>query len=389
MEKIILLKFGELVLKGLNKGHFEKLLLNSVKKAISPYGSFKVYAMQSAGYVEPLDGSADMDSAYEACQKVFGISALSLSAICGKDMDEIYTTAKEFLGGRLSSVKTFKVEAKRSDKLFKYRSPDICMLVGEQLLEAFDNLSVDVHNPDITVTVEIRDKYACIHELAEKGAGGMPTGSNGKGMLLISGGIDSPVAGYMMAKRGMALGGVHFFSHPYTSDRAKEKVFTLLLKLKAYCGPIKLSIVPFTEIQEAIRAGCNEEYFTLVMRTFMMKIADAVAQKEYCGALITGESLGQVASQTLEAIGVTDKYSELPVLRPVVGLDKEEIISIARKIDTFETSILPYEDCCTVFTPKHPKTKPRAEAVAQELSKLDVDALMERALAGIEIMMID
>ena len=389
MRQIILFKLGEVALKGQNRRRFEKLLLDGVKRACAPFGSFHAYIAQSTGYVEPQDDTADVPGAYGACKKVFGISTICLAALCGKDMDEIYRTADEFLGPRLSELRTFKVEAKRADKQFPLRSPEICAEVGGHLLDAFPHLRVDVHRPDAIVYVEIRDRYACIHELAEKGEGGMPTGSGGRGMLLISGGIDSPVAGYMLARRGVVLNAVHFFSYPYTSERARDKVIALLKKVAQYSGRIHLHVVPFTEIQERMREKIDEEYFTLVMRAFMMKIADRVAKETNCGALITGESLGQVASQTMEALAVTNSFCTLPVLRPVVGMDKEDIVRIARRIDTLETSILPYEDCCTVFTPRHPKTKPQLGAVLRQLEKLDVEALIERAVGGIEWQMIE
>ncbi len=385
MEKCILLKYGELILKGLNKGRFEKLLLSHIRSAIAPYGEFSVYTMQSAVYVEAKSGcECDFEGAYEAAKKVFGIAALSLCALCEKDMEAIKETAAQFLADRLQEVKTFKVEAKRADKRFPLGSPQISAEVGGYLLEKFPHLKVDVHNPDLIVMAEVRDQKACVHEASEKGAGGLPVGANGKAMLLISGGIDSPVAGYMMAKRGVSLSGVHFFSYPYTSERAKDKVKTLLRTVARYSGNIHLTVVPFTEIQEAIRDHCEEDYFTLVMRAFMMIISEKVAKNKKCGALITGESLGQVASQTMEAIGVTESFTDMAVLRPVIGMDKVEIIEIAHKIDTFETSILPYEDCCTVFTPRHPRTKPKEFAVRAQMNKLDVEGLIERAMAGIE-----
>ena len=382
MKKIILLKFGEIILKGLNKRHFESMLIGSVRSRVAPYGNFKAYALQSAGYVEPLDDDADVDEAYKACCKVFGVTSLSLSAVCEKDIEKIKSTVSEFLDEVLKGASTFKVEAKRSDKKFPMKSPEICETVGEYILDNYPNLSVDVHTPEVTVWVEIRDEKACVHANPQRGAGGMPCGSNGKGMLLISGGIDSPVAGYMMAKRGLELEAVHFFSYPYTSERAKDKVLQLASKVAGYSGPIRVHVVPFTHIQELIRDNCKEDYSTLVMRAFMMRIADRLAKNNGCGALITGESLGQVASQTLEALNVTDTYSDTCVLRPLIGMDKIEIIEIARKIDTFDTSILPYEDCCTVFTPKHPKTKPHREDVKEQVELLDVDALIDEAVRG-------
>ena len=389
MRRIILFKLGEVALKGQNRRRFEKLLLDGVRRACAPVGDFHAYIAQSTGYVEPRDGAADVTAAYAACKKVFGISTVCLAALCDKDMDAIYRTVDAFLGPRLREIRTFKVEAKRADKQFPLRSPEICAEMGGRLLGAFPHLKVDVRCPDAIVYVEIRERYACIHELAEKGEGGMPTGSGGRGMLLISGGIDSPVAGYMLARRGVVLNAVHFFSYPYTSERARDKVITLLKKVAQYSGRIHLHIVPFTEIQERMREKVDEEYFTLVMRAFMMKIADRVAKDTNCGALITGESLGQVASQTMEALAVTNSFCTLPVLRPVIGMDKEDIVRIARRIDTFETSILPYEDCCTVFTPRHPKTKPQLNAVLRQLHKLDADALIDRAVEGIEWRMIE
>ncbi len=382
MKKIILLKFGEIILKGLNKRHFESMLIGSVRSRVAPYGNFKVYALQSAGYVEPLDDDADVDEAYKACCKVFGVTSLSLSAVCEKDIEKIKDTVSEFLDDVLKSASTFKVEAKRSDKKFPMKSPEICETVGGYILDNYQNLTVDVHDPEVTVWVEIRDEKACVHANPQRGAGGMPCGSNGKGMLLISGGIDSPVAGYMMAKRGLELEAVHFFSYPYTSERAKDKVLQLASKVAAYSGPIRVHVVPFTHIQELIRDNCKEDYSTLVMRAFMMRIADRLAKNNGCGCLITGESLGQVASQTLEALNVTDTYSDTCVLRPLIGMDKIEIIEIARKIDTFDTSILPYEDCCTVFTPKHPKTKPHREDVKEQVELLDAEALIDEAVRG-------
>ena len=390
MEKCILLKYGELILKGLNKGRFEKLLLSHIRSAIAPYGEFSVYTMQSAVYVEAMSGcDCDFEGAYEATKKVFGIAALSLCAMCEKDMEAVKATAAAFLADRLQEVKTFKVEAKRADKRFPLGSPQISAELGGYLLERFPHLKVDVHNPDIVVMAEIRDQKACVHEASKKGAGGLPVGANGKAMLLISGGIDSPVAGYMMAKRGVSLSGVHFFSYPYTSERAKDKVKTLLRTVARYSGNIHLTVVPFTEIQEAIRDHCEEDYFTLVMRAFMMMISEKVAHNKKCGALITGESLGQVASQTMEAIGVTESFTDMAVLRPVIGMDKVEIIEIAQKLDTFDTSILPYEDCCTVFTPRHPKLNPSLEQILEEEAKLPLAELEEAAYRSLEFVRID
>lgn len=381
MKEIILVKNGELVLKGLNRCSFEDVLIKNMKRHLAPLGDFKFTKSQSTIMVEPEDADTDLDDAAECLKKVFGIAALSRAAVCEKDMNCIIKTALAYLEDELSGAKTFKVEAKRSDKKFPLKSPEICRETGGAILKKFNHLKVDVHNPEITVTVEIRDNYAFVRGNNIKGAGGMPTGTSGRAAVLISGGIDSPVAAYMMAKRGIELISVHFASPPYTSELAEMKVLDLLKKVSAYCGTITTYIVPFTEIQEAIRDYCPEEYFTLVMRRIMMKISDRIARRQNCLALITGESVGQVASQTIYALGCTDCASTLPVFRPCIGMDKDEIVSISRKIDTFETSIQPYEDCCTVFTPKHPRTKPKLEDVLEAEGKIEnLEEMMQTAI---------
>ncbi len=381
MKEIILVKNGELVLKGLNRCSFEDVLIKNMKRHLAPLGDFKFTKSQSTIMVEPEDADTDLDDAAECLKKVFGIAALSRAAVCEKDMNCIIKTALAYLDDELSGAKTFKVEAKRSDKKFPLKSPEICRETGGAILKKFNHLKVDVHNPEITVTVEIRDNYAFVRGNNIKGAGGMPTGTSGRAAVLISGGIDSPVAAYMMAKRGIELISVHFASPPYTSELAEMKVLDLLKKVSAYCGTITTYIVPFTEIQEAIRDYCPEEYFTLVMRRIMMKISDRIARQQNCLALITGESVGQVASQTIYALGCTDCASTLPVFRPCIGMDKDEIVSISRKIDTFETSIQPYEDCCTVFTPKHPRTKPKLEDVLEAEGKIEnLEEMMQTAI---------
>lgn len=381
MKEIILVKNGELVLKGLNRCSFEDVLIKNMKRHLAPLGDFKFTKSQSTIMVEPEDTDTDLDDAAECLKKVFGIAALSRAAVCEKDMNCIIKTALAYLEDELSAAKTFKVEAKRSDKKFPLKSPEICREAGGAILKKFNHLRVDVHNPEITVTVEIRDNYAFVRGNNIKGAGGMPTGTSGRAAVLISGGIDSPVAAYMMAKRGIELISVHFASPPYTSELAEMKVLDLLKKVSAYCGTITTYIVPFTEIQEAIRDYCPEEYFTLVMRRIMMKISDRIARRQNCLALITGESVGQVASQTIYALGCTDCASTLPVFRPCIGMDKDEIVSISRKIETFETSIQPYEDCCTVFTPKHPRTKPRLEDVLEAEGKIEnLEEMMQTAI---------
>ena len=384
MNEMILIKLGELVLKGLNRRSFEDKLQANIHRRLHPFGQFRVYTRQSTTYVEPKDDSCDVRGAYEALKKVFGIAGLSLACPCEKDKDAILTTAKEFLDERLRTAKTFKVETKRADKTFPIPSIQLSQYVGGELHEAYENLEVDVHNPELTVYVEIRDYAAYVHANPEPGAGGLPVGINGRAVSLLSGGIDSPVASYMIAKRGVALEMVHFFSYPYTSPEAKEKVLDLARLLTPYCGRLTVHVVPFTAIQEELRRSCPEELFTVIMRRFMMRISEAVAKRCGAKALVTGECLGQVASQTMEAMNVTGAVVNLPVLRPVIGMDKEEIVQIARKINTFETSILPYEDCCTVFTPRHPRLRPLPGEVEAAEAKLDIEAMVQAAVDGIE-----
>lgn len=380
MKEIILVKNGELVLKGLNRNSFEDVLIKNMKRHLADIGKFSFTKSQSTIMVEPESDETDLDDAAEALKKVFGIAALSRAAVCEKNIEDIIRTAKEYLEDELLTAKTFKVEAKRSDKKFPLNSPQICRELGGQILKAFHHLKVDVHNPDIVVTVEIRDRFAFVRGNNIKGAGGMPTGTSGRAAVLISGGIDSPVAAYMMAKRGIELISVHFASPPYTSELAEMKVMELLKKVAAYSGTITTYVVPFTEIQEAIRDYCPEDYFTLVMRRIMMKISEEIAKGQNCMALITGESVGQVASQTIYALSCTDSATDMPVFRPCIGMDKNEIIAVSRKIDTFETSIQPYEDCCTVFTPKHPKTKPKLQDVIDAENRIPkLDEMMKTA----------
>lgn len=383
MKEIILVKNGELVLKGLNRSSFEDVLIKNMRRHLEDLGEFKFTKSQSTVMVEAPNDETDLDDAAERLEKVFGIAALSRAAVCEKNMQSIIKTAREYLEDELSLANTFKVEAKRSDKKFPLKSPEICRELGGALLKTFGNLKVDVHNPDVVVTVEVRDNHAFVRGNNIKAAGGMPTGTSGRGAVLISGGIDSPVAAYMMAKRGIQLVAIHFASPPYTSELAEMKVLDLLRKVAAYSGTITTFVVPFTEIQEAIRDCCPEEYFTLVMRRIMMKISCDIAKQQNCLALITGESLGQVASQTIHALGCTDAVSDLPVFRPCIGMDKDEIVAISRKIDTFDTSIQPYEDCCTVFTPKHPRTRPKPQDVEDAESKITgLEDMIKRAEVG-------
>lgn len=383
MNDMILLKQGEIVLKGLNKRSFEQKLLSNIRKRLKRFGEFDVYSVQSTVYVEPKDG-ADVDGAFESLQKVFGVVALSRAAACEKDKDKIVECAKTYLAGQMRCARSFKVETKRSDKAFPMTSIQVSQYVGGELSEAFPEVAVDVHDPELLVHVEIRDYAAYVHARPTPGAGGMPIGSNGRAVTLLSGGIDSPVSTYMIAKRGVKLIPVHFFSFPYTSEMAKQKVLELATLLTDWCGEMKVEIVPFTHIQEEIRAKCPEEYFTLVMRRFMMRIASRIAYRNGCKAIVTGENLGQVASQTMEAMACTQAVTDLPVLQPLIGMDKEEIVTVARKIGTFDTSILPYEDCCTVFTPRHPKTKPNVSELEEIEQALDVEGLVNEAMAGIE-----
>lgn len=383
MKEIILIKNGELALKGMNRNSFEDKLIKNMKHRLSSMGAFEFTKSQSTIMVDPLSDDIDLDDATEALSKVFGIAALSRACVCEKDLDDIKSTARDYLQEQLEEAKTFKVEAKRSDKKFPLKSPEICREVGGFLLSKFNHLKVDVHNPDIIVTVEVRDKYAFVRGNNIKGAGGMPTGTGGRAAILISGGIDSPVAAYMMAKRGIELCAVHFASPPYTSELAELKVMELLKEVAQYAGVITTYVVPFTKLQEAIRDCCPEEYFTIIMRRIMMQISEIIARSQNCAALITGESVGQVASQTMHALACTDCAANMPVFRPCIGMDKDEIVAISRRIGTFETSIQPYEDCCTVFTPKHPKTRPQIDDVIKAQQKIEnLDALINEAVDG-------
>lgn len=384
MKEIFLLKLGEIVLKGANKRQFEDKLRQNIRRRMKSFGDFDVYIMQSTVYVEPLDDDADLEGAWEACRSIFGLVSLCRCRACNKDIESIFNTIEEYLGDDLDCAESFKVESKRSDKTFPLTSIAISQEIGGRIAEAHPTCQVDVHHPDYTVFVEVRDLAAYVHGPAVPGAGGLPTGVGGRAMCLLSGGIDSPVAAYMIAKRGVEIEAVHFFSYPYTSQMAKDKVMELARLVTKYCGRMTVNIVSFTEIQEAIRDNCPEEFFTLIMRRFMMEIAQKIAKDDGCKALITGENLGQVASQTMEAMTVTGAVVDIPVFMPLVGMDKEEIISIARKIGTLETSILPYEDCCTVFTPKHPRTKPKLGQVLNAEKTLDRTHLIEQALLSVE-----
>lgn len=385
MKEVILIKNGELALKGLNRSTFEDILVKNIRRRLKSAGDFDYIKSQSTIIIEPKDENCDFEAAQEAVSRIFGIAGFSRAAAVEKDFDKVIEISGAYLEGALKNAKTFKVEAKRSDKKFPLASPEISREMGGHLLSVYPHLKVDVHNPEVTVMVEVRDKYIFLHGTQIKGAGGMPVGTGGKAGILISGGIDSPVAAWMMAKRGIELTAIHFASPPYTSKRAEMKVVTLLEKVAKYSGRMTMFTVPFTEIQEQIKDNCPEELFTLIMRRAMMKAAEKIARKENCQALITGESVGQVASQTIYALACTDAAANMPVFRPLIGMDKDEIIEISRKTDTFETSILPYEDCCTVFTPKHPKTRPNLGDIEKAEQLIPLDELVEKAVNGAQI----
>lgn len=389
MKEIILIKNGELALKGLNRCTFEDIMIKNIKRRLKDLGKVEVKKAQSTIYIDPKEESFDFEEALERISYIFGIAAFSRACVCEKNMEDILSKSVSYLENTLKNAKTFKVEAKRSDKKFPLKSPEICRELGGVLLSHFDHLKVDVHNPDVVVNVEIRDFSAYVRAEQIAGAGGLPVGTAGTASILISGGIDSPVAAWTMAKRGLRLNAIHFASPPYTSARAEMKVKTLLSKVAKYSGSINLAIVPFTEIQDEIAKNCPEDYFTLIMRRMMMRISENIAKSTGSLALITGESLGQVASQTLPALVTTDNVTNIPVLRPLIGMDKEEIITISRKIDAFETSILPYEDCCTVFTPKHPKTRPTVELCEKAEEGLDIERLIQTALEETQYTYID
>ena len=388
-DEIFLLKMGEMVLKGLNRRTFEERLMGNARRRLQKYGKFRIYSRQSITYVEPKEETCDMEGAFQTLQTLFGVVGLSRAKACQKTPEAILETAKTYLREDLLGAASFKVESKRSDKSFPMTSIQLSQFVGGELNEAFPHIRADMHNPEVVVHVEVRDFAAYVHANPTPGAGGLPVGVGGKAVSLLSGGIDSPVASWMMAKRGVALEMVHFFSYPYTSPEAKEKVLELARLLTPWCGRLVVHVVPFTQIQEELRRQCPESLFTLLMRRFMMRIAERVAQRVGAEGLVTGESLGQVASQTMQAMAVTGQVCTLPVFRPVVGMDKEEIVRTARKIGTFATSILPYEDCCTVFTPRHPKTRPHLDEIQEAEAALDVEGLIQAAVEGIERVVLD
>ncbi len=431
MREVILAKCGELVLKGMNRRSFEAVLLKNLKRRLQLIGNFDVSIAQSTVYVEPCDSAVDMDAAFERVLQVFGLVAAVRTMVVEKDMGAIFAAVCDRLGDKLQQARTFKVNARRSDKTFCMNSPQLCAKLGEDILESYPHLSVDVENPELTVFVEIREKGAYIHSGQTVAGGGVPVGTSGKALLMLSGGIDSPVAGYMMAKRGLQVASVHFESPPYTSERARQKVISLSELISPYIGRHRLYIVPFTKVQEelhsrckseyftvvmrrymlkiaerlaqhegaaavvtgesiaqvasqTLQSRCKSEYFTVVMRRYMLKIAERLAQHEGAAAVVTGESIAQVASQTLQAIACTDAAINMPILRPLIGMDKEEIVRIARKIGTFEVSTLPFEDCCTVFAPRHPRTKPKLVEVEQIEARLRLsDELIDECIESV------
>ncbi len=386
MNEIIMAFQGEMVLKGLNRSSFESTLMKITRRRLENVGDFKVYKAQSTIYIEPKDEFADVDTAFDKVRKIFGVAAVCRAAVCEKTFEAICETAEEYMGDQLRECRTFKVEARRADKSFPMKSPELSKELGGFLLSKHPHLRVNVKQPDIVVYVEVRDFGAYVHGPKQQGAGGLPVSTSGRALTMLSGGIDSPVAAWMMAKRGLSLHHIHFASPPYTSERAKLKVQSLGQLLTDYTGSCNLYVVPYTKPQEYIRDNAPDVLFTVLMRRSMMRIARMIADDISCEGIVTGESLAQVASQTLKALMCTDLAQDLPVLRPLIGMDKTEIIEIARKIGTFETSIMPYEDCCTIFTPPHPKTKPSLEEIEEAESKMpQLKELEEAAAKEVEI----
>lgn len=387
MEHVILVRYGEIALKGLNRNYFIDLLAKNIRNTLRCVESARVKKIQGRIIISLEEG--DLELALNRVKKVFGIVSVSPAIVIDSDIKVIEENALNLVKEafeRDDPIKTFRITAKRGDKRFPIKSPDLGMRLGGVILEAIDNIHVDLHDPDLNLWVEVREKTYMYHEFI-KCNGGLPVGCSGKGALLLSGGIDSPIAGYLMAKRGVEVIGVYFHSFPFTSDRAKEKVIDLAKIMSQYCGKIKLFVVPFTDIQTKIVELCPERQTTIIMRRYMMRIAERIAENEGAKALITGESLGQVASQTMEGLGATNAVAELPVFRPLIGFDKSEIVKIAQDIGTFETSILPYEDCCTIFVPKHPETKPKIKEMirSEEAVKEIMEEFMAIAIDHVEI----
>lgn len=383
MDRVIIIRYGEIILKGLNKRFFEDKLAKHIRHALKDLGKLKVYKEHSRIYVEVENYNEE--DIIDRVKKVFGVVSISPANRFPVDMEEVKRVALEEILSvtQQKGAKTFKVESKRGDKNFPMKSPEISKEIGAYILQNTEDLTVDVHQPEAVVHVEIRN-YAFVHSKKINGFGGLPLGTNGKAMLLLSGGIDSPVAGWLVGKRGVMIEAVHFHSYPFTSERAKEKVLDLAKILSIYCGEFKLFSINLLPIQKEINEKCPEEEMTILSRRFMMKIAERVALKTNCNALVTGESIGQVASQTINSLQVTNAAVDMPVFRPLIAMDKVDIIELAQKIGTFETSILPFEDCCTVFLPKHPVTKPSLEKILKSEGLLDVEELINEAIENME-----
>ena len=390
-EYIFIVRCGEVALKGMNKPYFERMLLERIRKLLKKFDGVRAYRHEGLIYVradKELNAGNDAKQAIlKEIGKVFGVASISPAMECESTMEDIGRTAVSYMMEAIEEhgAKTFKVEAKRADKNFPVKSPDIGRLIGAEVLKGCKVLKVDVHDPDVKLFVDVRHDKSYIYQDKIPGFGGLPLGTNGKGMTLLSGGIDSPVATWMMAKRGMMIEAVHFHSFPYTSQRAQQKVEELASLVSTYCGRFKMHVINLLPIQEQIVQNCPEEETTILVRRFMMRIAQELAKASDCNMLITGENLGQVASQTAEALVVTDASVSMPVMRPLIGMDKVDIMDLAREIGTYEKSIEPYEDCCTVFLPKHPSTKPRLERILASESKLDCEKLIEEAVAAEEI----
>ena len=392
MKEIILAKYGEIILKGGNSPKFENILMNNIRNSLKNVAEVKARLAQATIYVEVFDDDK-MDIVVERLSKIFGIVSITRAVVCEKDIEDIKAKAKEYLKKDFKDGVKFKVEAKRSDKQFPLNSPQICMEVGGYLDDEYPNIVVDVHNPEVTVKVEVRDfgAYVYADENKVQGQGGMPIGTGSKATLLLSGGIDSPVAGYMIAKRGVKIDAVYFHAPPYTSERAKQKVVDLARLVSKYSGPIVLHVVNFTDIQLYIYDKCPHDELTIIMRRYMMRIAEHIAKETGCLGLITGESIGQVASQTMQSLAATNEVCTLPVFRPVIGFDKQEIVDVSLKIDTYETSIQPYEDCCTIFVAKHPVTKPNIKVIKRSEEKLqeEIDEMVKKAIDTAETLWVE
>ena len=385
-KNIYIIRCGETALKGQNKPYFERMLADRIKKILKKFPGIEVKRHEGLIFVR-AEKATDEKEILKETGKVFGIASISPAVEVESDMEKIGTAAVSYMNDLIkkNGIRTFKVEAKRADKSFPVKSPDIAKKIGAAVLKGCGVLGVDVHDPDVHLFVDLRHDKTYIYQQKIKGFGGLPLGTNGRGMILLSGGIDSPVAAWMMAKRGMQIEAVHFHSYPYTSQRAQEKVTELASILAIYCSRFKLHMINLLPIQEQIVQNCPEEETTVLLRRFMMRIAEKVAEATGCGMLITGESLGQVASQTADAIIVTDEAVQMPVMRPLIAMDKVDIMDIAKEIETYEVSIKPYEDCCTVFLPKHPVTKPMIERIKRSEERLCADELIEKALGSEEI----